>query len=155
MPALPGGRPRHSIPDERVWVDARPGGRRDASLHGRYGAGVRFTVTEADIATTLGTGDVPVLATSRLVTWMEATTVEAAGALLSAGQTSVGIAVRITHRRPTPLGRSVDITADPAPPAEGRVTFSVQAVDASGELVGVGEIDRAIVDREHFLARAN
>jgi predicted thioesterase len=33
------------------------------------------------------------------------------------------------------------------------VTFSVQAVDASGELVGVGEIDRAIVDREHFLAR--
>jgi predicted thioesterase len=35
------------------------------------------------------------------------------------------------------------------------VTFSVQAVDASGELVGVGEIDRAIVDREHFsLARA-
>jgi predicted thioesterase len=116
---------------------------------------VRFEVTEADIATTLGTGDVPVLATSRLVTWMEATTVEAAASLLDAGQTSVGIAVRITHRRPTPLGRSVDISAEPSPPAEGRVTFSVRAFDDAGEMVGVGEIDRAIVDREQFLRRAS
>ena len=117
---------------------------------------MRFTVTDADIAITLGTGDVPVLATSRLVTWMEATTVEAAAPVVrSSGQTSVGIAVRITHRRPTPLGRSVDITAEPSAPAEGRVTFSVQAVDDSGELVGMGEIDRAIVDREQFLRRAN
>lgn len=116
---------------------------------------MRFTVTDADIAITLGTGDVPVLATSRLVTWMEATTVEAAAPVLSSGQTSVGIAVRIMHRRPTPLGRSVDITAEPSVSTEGRVTFTVQAVDDSGELVGMGEIDRAIVDREQFLRRAN
>ena len=116
---------------------------------------MRFTVTDADIAITLGTGDVPVLATSRLVTWMEATTVEAAAPVLSSGQTSVGIAVRITHRRATPLGRSVDITAEPSAPADGRVTFTVQAVDDSGELVGMGEIDRAIVDREQFLRRTN
>jgi fluoroacetyl-CoA thioesterase len=115
---------------------------------------VRFKVTEADIATTLGTGDVPVLATSRLVTWMEATTVEAAARLLSAGQTSVGTAVRIEHRRPTPLGRSVDITAEPSAPEAGRLTFTVQAFDDSGEPVGEGEIDRAIVDREPFLRRA-
>jgi fluoroacetyl-CoA thioesterase len=114
---------------------------------------VRFQVTEADIATTLGTGDVPVLATSRLVTWMEATTVEAAAKLLNAGQTSVGTAVRIKHRRPTPLGRSVDIIAAPSAPEAGRVTFSVQAFD-SGQEVGAGEIDRAIVDREPFLRRA-
>jgi fluoroacetyl-CoA thioesterase len=115
---------------------------------------VRFTVTEADTATALGTGDVPVLATSRLVTWMEATTVEAAAQLLNAGQTSVGTAVRIKHRRPTPLGRSVDITAEPSAPAADRLTFSVQAFDDSGEAVGTGEIDRAIVDREPFVRRA-
>ena len=115
---------------------------------------MRFTVTEADIAATLGTGDVPVLATSRLVTWMEATTVEAAARFLNAGQTSVGIAVRIKHRRPTPLGRSVDIIAEPSAPAGDRLTFSVQAFDDSGEPVGAGEIDRAIVDREHYLRRA-
>jgi fluoroacetyl-CoA thioesterase len=114
---------------------------------------VRFTVTDADIATTLGTGDVPVLATSRLVTWMEATTVEAAAQFLNAGQTSVGTAVRIEHRRPTPLGGSVDIVAEPSAPAAGRLTFSVEAIDDSGEPVGAGEIDRAIVDREPFLRR--
>jgi fluoroacetyl-CoA thioesterase len=115
---------------------------------------VRFEVTEADLATTLGTGDVPVLATSRLVTWMEATTVQAAAPFLEAGQTSVGTAVRIEHRRATPLDGSVDITAEPSAPAVGRLTFRVQAVDDSGEAVGAGEIDRAIVDREPFLRRA-
>ena len=115
---------------------------------------MRFEVTEADLATTLGTGDVPVLATSRLVTWMEATTVQAAAPFLAAGKTSVGTAVRIKHRRATPLGGSVDIIAEPSAPAEGRLTFSLQTFDDSGEPVGAGEIDRAIVDREPFLRRA-
>ena len=115
---------------------------------------MRFEVTEADLATTLGTGDVPVLATSRLVTWMEATTVQAAGPFLTSGQTSVGIAVRIKHRRATPLGGSVDIIAEPSEPAAGRLTFELQAFDDSGEAVGAGEIDRAIVDRDLFLREA-
>jgi fluoroacetyl-CoA thioesterase len=116
---------------------------------------VRFEVTDADIATTLGTGDVPVLATSRLVTWMETATVHSADQFLKAGQTSVGTAVRIEHRRATPLGGSVDIIAEPSGPAAGRrLTFIVQAFDISGEPIGAGEIDRAIVDREPFLRRA-
>lgn len=115
---------------------------------------MRFEVTDADIAATLGTGDVPVLATSRLVTWMEATTVQSAAQFLKAGQTSVGTAVRIEHRRPTPLGGSVDIIAEPSGRTAGRLTFSVQAFDNSGQSIGAGEIDRAIVDRRSFLRRA-
>jgi fluoroacetyl-CoA thioesterase len=116
---------------------------------------VRFEVTDADIASTLGTGDVPVLATSRLVTWMEATTVRAAAEFLSDGETSVGSGVRIEHRRPTPLGDSVHISAETSGPGAGRrLTFAVRAVDSSGELLGEGEIDRAIVEREPFVRRA-
>jgi fluoroacetyl-CoA thioesterase len=115
---------------------------------------VRFEVTDADIASSLGTGDVPVLATSRLVTWMEATTVRAAADFLSDSETSVGIAVRIEHLRPTPLGGSVDISAEPSRPGARRLTFAVRAVDSSGELIGEGEIDRAIVEREPFVRRA-
>ena len=116
---------------------------------------MRFEVTDADIASTLGTGDVPVLATSRLVTWMEATTVGAAVEFLADGETSVGIAVRVEHRRPTPLGGSVDISAETSGPGAGRrLTFAVRAVDSAGELVGEGEIDRAIVAREPFVQRA-
>ena len=116
---------------------------------------MRFEVTDADIASTLGTGDVPVLATSRLVTWTEATTVGAAAEFLSDGETSVGIGLRIEHRRPTPLGDSVDISAETAGPGTGRrLTFAVRAVDRSGELLGEGEIDRAIVEREPCVRRA-
>jgi fluoroacetyl-CoA thioesterase len=116
---------------------------------------VRFEVTDADTATTLGTGAVPVLATSRLVTWMEATTVQSAEQWVEAGQTTVGTAVRIEHHRATPLGGSVEVIAEPSSSPDGRrLTFVLQAFDSAGKLVGAGEIDRAIVDRERFLRRA-
>lgn len=116
---------------------------------------MRFEVTDDDTATALGSGDVPVLATPRLVAWMEAATVRCAGAFVGAGQTTVGTAVRIHHRRPTPIGGTVEVTADaPSSAAGRRLTFTVLAIDGSGELVATGEIDRVVVDRERFMATA-
>ena len=43
---------------------------------------MRHEVTDTDTAAALGSGDVPVLATPRLIAWMEAATVRAAAALL-------------------------------------------------------------------------
>ena len=113
---------------------------------------MRHEVTDADTAAALGSGDVPVLATPRLIAWMEAATVRAAAAFLT-GQTTVGTAIRIEHRRATPVGGSVEITATPSRNAAGsRLTFDVQAIGGSGQLVPAGQIDRAIVDRQRFLA---
>lgn len=109
-------------------------------------------VTDADTASAMGSGDVPVLATPRLIAWMEAATVQAATAFLGSGQTTVGTAIRVEHRRATPIGGSVEITATPPDDVAGnRLTFQVQAVDDSGQVVAAGEIDRAVVDRERFL----
>lgn len=110
-------------------------------------------VTDADTAVALGSGDVPVLATPRLIAWMEAATVRAAAPFLARGQTTVGTAIRIAHRRATPLGGRVEITAQPPADAADRLTFLVRASDDSGRLVASGEIDRAVVDRDRFLAR--
>ncbi|MER6734489.1 thioesterase family protein [Streptomyces puniciscabiei] len=111
-------------------------------------------VTEADTAVSLGSGDVPVLATPRLIAWMEAATVRAATAFTGSGQTTVGTAVRVRHLRATPVGGQVAVSAEPsAAGTGGRLTFVVRAVDGSGELVATGEIDRAVVDRQRFLAR--
>ena len=116
---------------------------------------MRHEVTDADTAAALGSGDVPVLATPRLIAWMEAATVRAAAAFLVTGQTTVGTAIRIDHRRATPVGGSVEITATPSRNAAGsRLTFDVQAIGGSGQLVAAGQIDRAIVDRQRFLAFA-
>lgn len=116
---------------------------------------MRHQVTAADTAAAVGSGDVPVLATPRLIAWLEAATVQAAAAFLDLGQTTVGTAVRIQHRRATAVGATVETTATPPAAADGRrLTFEVKAVDGTGQVVAFGEIDRAIVDRADFLAAA-
>ena len=113
---------------------------------------MRYEVTEVDPAVMVGSGDVPVLATPRLIAWMEAATVRCAAPFLGAGQTTVGTAVRIEHRRPTPVGDSVEIETEAPAAAVGRhLTFVVRAIDGAGKVVAAGEIDRAIVDRDRFL----
>ena len=116
---------------------------------------MRHEVTDADTAAALGSGDVPVLGTPRLVAWLEAATVRAAAGLLKPGQTTVGTAIRIEHRRATAVGGTVETTATPPKDTAGRLlTFDVQAVDGSGHVVADGQIDRVIVDRTRFLERA-
>ena len=115
---------------------------------------MRFDVTDADTAIALGSGDVPVLATPRLIAWMEAATVQSATRFVGAGETTVGTAIRIEHRRPTPVGGSVEVSVEGTSAVGRRVTFSVKAVDSFQELVAIGEIDRAILDRERFLEAA-
>ena len=117
---------------------------------------MRHEVTDADTAAALGSGDVPVLGTPRLIAWMEAATVRAAAAMLDPDQTTVGTAIRVEHRRATAVGGSVEITATPAPDADSRLlTFEVLAVDGSGQVVAAGQIDRVIVDRNRFLEAAS
>lgn len=113
---------------------------------------IRHEVTPQDTATALGSGDVPVLATPRLIAWMEEATVQQAAELLQPGSTTVGTAIRVRHRRATPVGKTVAVVASDAAADGNRLTFTVQAFDQTGELIADGEIDRVIVDRERFLA---
>lgn len=112
---------------------------------------MRCEVTEADTAIALGSGDVPVLATPRLIGWLEAATVPIVADHLATGQTSVGTAIRVRHRRATAVGGQVEVTAQLSTTEGSRMTLSVQAVDQDGQLVADGEIDRVIVDRAVFL----
>jgi Predicted thioesterase len=116
---------------------------------------MRYPVTDADTAAVVGSGDVPVLATPRLVAWLEAATVQEAASLLESRQTTVGTAVRIEHHRATPVGGAVEVMAALVGQSDGRrLTFAVDAVDGSGQSVATGEIDRMIVDRERFVRAA-
>lgn len=115
---------------------------------------MRFEVTDADTAVAVGSGDVPVLATPRLIAWMEAVTVRCAGPALAEGQTTVGAAIRVEHRRPTPVGDVVEIAARRISTVDRRITFAVRAIDGSGQVAATGEIERVVVDRARFLTRA-
>jgi fluoroacetyl-CoA thioesterase len=110
-------------------------------------------VTGSDTATTLGSGDVPVLATPRLLAWAEAATVAAVAGRLDAGATSVGSHVELEHRAASAVGMTVTVTADLIA-VDGRLLhFSVAAHDADDRTLATGEVTRVVVDRERFLAR--
>ena len=115
-------------------------------------AQLTFTVTADDTARALGSGDVDVLATPRLVAWCEAATCAALDPLPD-GVTSVGTTVRLEHLLASPVGARVSVRATLAD-AAGRVRrLAVTATDEHGALIGSGEVTRVVVDRVRFLER--
>ncbi|MEV0647051.1 hotdog domain-containing protein [Phytomonospora sp. NPDC050363] len=116
-------------------------------------SGVELRVTEADTAQALGSGDVPVLATPKVVALAEAACVAVTVGRLGPGRTSVGTRVELTHLAPTPVGGRVWATAR-VESAEGRrLVFSVRVSDGV-EVVAEGTVERVVVDREKFVAKA-
>jgi predicted thioesterase len=111
-----------------------------------------FTVSQEDLATALGSGDVPVLATPRLIAWLEAATVAAIGAALPPGATSVGTAVDVAHLAASSLGCAVTVSALVVA-VDGRSITLECAAHAADTVIARGRITRAIVDRQRFLAR--
>lgn len=125
---------------------------------------LRFTVTDEDTAIALGSGDVPVLATPRLMAWMEAATVAAAMPRLDVTSTTVGVEVWMRHRRATAVGASVEVEVTEVSELDRGLSFEVVArevpvsegdgtASAPGREVASGRVVRAIVDRAAFLDR--
>lgn len=125
---------------------------------------LNFTVSELDTAVALGSGDVPVLATPRMVAWLEAATVADVAGRLAPGSTTVGIEVSVQHRRASGVGAQIEVEVTGMTEQERGLAFDVvarelrSAVDGpAGELAGVevatGRVVRAVVERAAFLSR--
>jgi fluoroacetyl-CoA thioesterase len=115
------------------------------------GARVEMVVTEADTAQSLGSGDVPVLATPRLVALAEAATVRATAGRLDPGTTTVGTRVDLEHLAASGSGATVVATAKLSTVDGRRLGFAVTVTDGD-TVVARGRVERAIVDRARFLA---
>jgi predicted thioesterase len=118
-------------------------------------ATIELTVTDADTAIAFGSGDVPVLATPRVLALVEEATIAALGpaaVAFDAGETSVGTRVELEHLAPTPVGRTVVATATLSAVDGRRLTFAVTVHD-SQTLAARGTVERVVVDRARFLGR--
>jgi fluoroacetyl-CoA thioesterase len=115
---------------------------------------LRFAVTEADTASALGSGSLPVLGTPRLLAWCEAATCAEIEPALGEGQTSVGTRVQLEHLAASPVGAEVEVAASTAY-VDGRLhRFTVSARHThDGKVVASGEVTRVVVDSDRFLAR--
>jgi fluoroacetyl-CoA thioesterase len=125
-----------------------PGGAVAAGLSAR----VELTVTDADTAQAVGSGDVPVLATPRLLALAEAATVAATATRMGPGMTTVGTRVELEHRVATPIGRTVVAIAQLAKVDGRRLLFEV-VVTEGGQTVAEGRVERVMLDRQRFLAK--
>ncbi|MER6001894.1 thioesterase family protein [Nonomuraea sp. NPDC051941] len=105
-----------------------------------------------DTAKKVGSGDVPVLATPRLLALAEAATVQALDKHLAPGETSVGTRVELEHLAASPLGTHVQIGVELTEVDGRRLVFAFEAHDKHA-VVGRGTIERIVVDRAKFLAR--
>ncbi|MCM1150564.1 MAG: thioesterase family protein [Alistipes sp.] len=112
----------------------------------------RTTVSEADTAVAMGSGDMPVFATPAMIALMENAAMRAVAGELPEGATTVGAEMNVSHIKPSALG--AEITASAVVTAvEGRkIAFNVGARDAEG-MIGEGTHVRFVVDRERFLAK--
>lgn len=114
-------------------------------------ASVSHVVSDLDTARALGSGDLDVLGTPRVLAWCEEATCAALD--LSPDQTSVGTRVDLEHLAASAVGTHVTATATVIHTDGRLVRFQVVAQDAAGTLLASGEVRRVVVDRERFLAR--
>jgi predicted thioesterase len=116
-------------------------------------AEVLIMVEREDTAIRVGSGDVPVLGTPRLLSFAEGVTLKAVQPYLETGQTSVGTRVELDHLAPSPVGMHVEISAELTKVDGSRLVFSIRAIDKTGVIVAAGTIERVVVDRERFRER--
>jgi predicted thioesterase len=134
-------------------IDQAPGGdesERRGIVRGLV-AEARMVVSAADTAQALGSGEVAVLGTPRVVALAEQATVAALAGRLCPDETTVGARVEIDHVAPSFVGDAVCAEASLDDVAGSRLTFSVTVSDeVSGRELARVVVGRVVVGRAGF-----
>lgn len=112
-----------------------------------------LTVEERHTAKVLGSGNLPVLGTPAMTALMENAAMEAIAPQLDQTESSVGIALNITHDRASRVGETVSATATVSATDGRRIDFTVTAVDSAGRIIGQGTHCRFVIDVEKFMSK--
>jgi fluoroacetyl-CoA thioesterase len=113
---------------------------------------MRFVV-QPEHAIDFATDGMPaVLSTPRLIGLLERTAREALQPFLEAGERTVGIEIELRHLAPTPLGKTVTITARVIHAEGTQATFQIEARDEH-EVIARGVHKRAVIRIESFAKR--
>ncbi|MFI3328271.1 MAG: thioesterase family protein [Rikenellaceae bacterium] len=110
------------------------------------------TVSDANTAATLGSGDLAVFATPAMIALMENAAMKAVAEALPEGSTTVGTEMNATHIKASGMGAEITATAVVTAVEGRKITLNVGARDAQG-MIGEGVHTRFIVDREKFMSK--
>lgn len=109
-------------------------------------------VTQANTASAMGSGLVPVFATPCMVALMEQAAVKATAPHLSEGEGTVGTYLDVSHDSATPIGMKVWAECELTKINGKELTFTVFAYDEAG-LIGKGTHKRFVITVDRFLAK--
>ena len=109
-------------------------------------------VEDRHLACTVGSGDLPVLATPMMVALMENAAMLCVQPEIAEGKSTVGSQITVSHVKPTALGKKVCAKATLLSREGRKLTFHVEAHDEEG-LIGEGEHTRYIINKEKFLSK--
>jgi len=129
----------------------------DRGLRPGLSGSAELDVGDADTAVSLRSGDVPMLATPRLIALCEEASFRALDGHVGRDRTSVATRVRFDHRAPVAVGARVVAEATLVRVEGRRLTFTLSASLRSGsypDVIGAGRLTRVLVDRSAFLAKA-
>ena len=113
-------------------------------------ARVSLVVNEGDTALAMGSGDVEVLATPRVMALSEHAAVLALDSRLPEGKTSVGAWVELEHLVPSRVGEEVVAEAVLLGVHGRRLEFSVTVTNDRGDEVAHVRHRRVVVSKERF-----
>ena len=113
-----------------------------------------LTVTEDVTAVTIGSGDMPVLATPAMLALMENAAMLAVADSLTDGETTVGGHIESSHLKPSKIGDKITATAEVIKVAGKKIEFKISA-HSNDVLLGEGTHLRFIVDRNKFIEKLN
>jgi predicted thioesterase len=109
-----------------------------------------MVVGDDDTAIALGSGDVPVLGTPRVVALMEQAAVSAVSGSLEPGSTTVGTHIAVDHLAASFVGAAVEATAEVVGVDGRSVSFRLTAHEGD-RLVARGDHARFVVNRKKFV----
>lgn len=109
-------------------------------------------VDENRTAVHLGSGTLRVLATPAMVLFIEEVCRKMVEPYLAAGESTVGVSLKVRHLAPTPMGQTVRCRAEVVAVEGGVITFRAEVWDPV-EKIGEAEHKRAVIDVERFLRR--
>ena len=122
-----------------------------------------LTVTDAVTAITVGSGDMPVIATPMMMAFMENAAMLAVKDELPDGFTTVGGYIESSHLKPSKIGDVVKATAEVTKVDGKKIEFKVSAYSGERQrvgdgmsgmtLLGEGTHLRFIVDKIKFMSR--
>lgn len=112
-----------------------------------------ITVQDKDSARSLGSGGLDVFGTPAMIALMENTALDMVRPFLQAGSDTVGIEINAKHLKASPIGAEISCTATITAIDGRKISYNIEAKDASGDIIGTATHDRFVVDMEKFMSK--